>query len=113
MPDVWCRSPEELIPCLQKFRTYALALEFYRDCKQLRVSPVLRSQLLRAVSSIVLNLAEGSAKPTAKERARFYSIAFASFRECQAILSLESQRELLLKHDPLGGCLYKLSRSSN
>ena len=102
-----------MIPCLQNFRTYALALDFYRDCKPLKVSSILRSQLLRAASSIVLNLAEGSAKPTAKERARFYSIAFASFRECQAILSLESHRELLLKHDLLGACLYKLARRSS
>ena len=35
----------------------------------------LKDQFKRAASSIVLNLAEGSAKPTAKDRKKFYYIS--------------------------------------
>ena len=59
---------------------------------------------------LLLNLAEGSAKPSPKDRARYYSIAFASFRESQVILSINNQVALLKRFDNLGGCLYKLSR---
>ncbi len=99
-------------PALKDFRTYHLALDFYRECKKIKLSPSLRDQLTRATESIVLNLAEGSAKPTAKDRARFYSIALGSFRESQSILHLADENELLSKHDRLGGCLFKLSRYS-
>ncbi len=99
-----------MIPALQNFRSYHLAVEFYQACKLLRLSPTLKNQLTRASESIVLNLAEGSAKPTAKDRARYYSMALGSFRECQSILSLSGEADLLSKFDRLGGCLYKLSR---
>ena len=46
----------------------------------------------RASESILLTLAEGSAKPTAKDRARYYSMALGSFRESQVILSLAGER---------------------
>ncbi|MBX7138295.1 MAG: four helix bundle protein, partial [Oligoflexia bacterium] len=43
---------------------------------------------MRATLSIALNLAEGRGKPTRKDQLRFFSIAFGSVRECQAILIL-------------------------
>ena len=49
----------------------------------------LNDQLERAASSIVLNLAEGSAGASAKEKKRFYIIAFASPREAQALIDIE------------------------
>jgi four helix bundle protein len=101
-----------MIPALQNFRSYHLAIEFYRECRKVELKPSLRDQLLRASESIILNLAEGSAKPTAKDRARYYAIALGSFRESQAILSLANQLDLLMQYDRLGGCLYRLSRSS-
>jgi len=97
---------------LKQFRTYQLSLEFYRSCDRLRLSRHLKDQLVRAASSISLNLAEGSAKPTKKDQLKFFFIAFGSLRECQAILSLSGQTsEILLDQaDHLGACLYRLTR---
>jgi four helix bundle protein len=99
-----------MIPALQNFRTYHLAVKFYDECKQVKLSASLRDQLTRATESIVLTLAEGSAKPTPKDRRRYYSIAMGSFRESQAILSLADQNQLLASYDRVGASLYKLSR---
>ena len=73
---------------LSDFRSYQLALQFYRLCSEVRCPAHLRDQLLRAASSVALNLAEGSAKASLRDRQRFYSIAMASARECQAVLDL-------------------------
>lgn len=100
-----------MIQALQNFRTYHLAVEFHGQCKAVKLNASLKDQLTRATESIVLNLAEGSAKATAKDRSRFYGIALGSFREAQAILSITAQEELLSKFDHLGACLYRLSRS--
>ncbi|MCM2324079.1 MAG: four helix bundle protein [Oligoflexia bacterium] len=100
-----------MIPALQNFRTYGIAMDFYRECKAVKLPAPLRDQLTRASQGIVLTLAEGSAKPTAKDRARYYAMALGSFRECQSILSLAEQATLLQSFDHLGGCLYRLSRS--
>jgi four helix bundle protein len=102
-----------MIKVLQNFRTYGLAVDFHRDCKTIKLTPSLRDQLTRASQSIILTLAEGSAKPTPKDRARYYAMSLGSFRECQAILSLVEQGQLLERHDMLGACLYKLSRSGS
>jgi len=40
-----------------------------------------KDQLQRASQSVVLNLAEGSGKPTSRDRARFYAIAFGSIHK--------------------------------
>ncbi len=98
------------ILALKNFRTFHLALAFYEECQKLQLAPHLKDQLTRATESILLNLGEGSAKPSAKDRARFYSMALGSFRECQIILSLAREPSLLTQFDGLGGCLYKLSR---
>ena len=95
---------------LQTFRTYQLSVQFYRRCKALQLSGYVRDQLLRAASSVTLNLAEGSARPTRKDRLRFYHIAFASLREIQGLVDLERERlgDLDDMADHLGACLYKL-----
>ena len=94
---------------LKNFRTYQLSLSFYHCCEQTRLPAFLRNQLLRASSSISLNLAEGSAKPIGKDRLRFYLIALGSLRECQAVLDLNPQLENVKRSaDQLGGCLYRL-----
>jgi four helix bundle protein len=97
---------------LHTFRSYQLALKLYRDCRATHRLPVhLRDQLHRAASSIVLNLAEGSDKPTERDRKRFYAIALGSLREVQAVIEMESLRELHTGADQLGACLYRLVRS--
>ena len=96
----------------QNFRSYELSVQFYKACRPLKLPAYAKDQLIRAAMSVSLNLAEGSAKTTVKERQRFYSIAFASLRECQAVIRLEDLYELHPLADHLGTCLYKLTRSS-
>ena len=57
---------------MKSFFTLELAIEFYRISKDLRMSSHLKSQFLRACSSIAMNLSEGSAKPTVADRRKFY-----------------------------------------
>ena len=95
---------------LQNFRTLALAKDFYRDCERISSRPHIQEQLQRAALSIVNNLTEGSAKPTARDRAKFYAIALGSFRECQGMLDLLNQTEMLKRYDFLGICLFNLHR---
>ena len=98
---------------MQQFRTYQISLKFYQGCCRLKLPRHLKDQLNRAASSVALNLAEGSAKPTKRDQMKFFFIAFGSLRECQAILSLSDQAsvDLLDQADHLGACLYKLTRS--
>ena len=99
---------------LVNFRSYQLAVQFYREATQVKLPYHLREQFLRAASSIALNLAEGSAKGTPKDRARFYRIALGSQRECLAVLDLITQPEIRISGlcDQLGAHLYKLVHSS-
>lgn len=98
---------------LQNFRSYQLAVEFHRSATRASLPAYLRDQFLRASSSVALNLAEGSAKPTVKDRMKFYRIALGSLRECQAVLDLVPQRDgmLVTRADQLGACLYRLVQS--
>jgi len=99
---------------LENFRTYQCALEFYRACDQLRVPVYLKEQLIRASSSIALNLSEGSAKPTFRDRRKFYFVALGSLRECQAILDLVAtpkEEKICTLSDSLGAQLFKLCKS--
>jgi four helix bundle protein len=75
---------------LHNFRSYQLAVQFYRQAKGLKLPYHLKDQFLRAASSVALNLSEGSAKETVKDRRRFYRIALGSIRECQAVIDLAS-----------------------
>ncbi len=73
---------------MKNFRTYSLAVDFYRQIKCHKLSKNLRDQLDRAASSIVLNLAEGYGRDSRADQKRFYTIAMGSLRECQAILEI-------------------------
>ncbi|MCB9083614.1 MAG: four helix bundle protein [Bdellovibrionaceae bacterium] len=94
-----------------RFRTLDLAVEFCQKVKLLKLPIHLRDQMLRASSSVALNLAEGSGKPSAKDKRRFYSISLGSLRECQAILRIEDidDFDLLDLADHLGASIYKLT----
>lgn len=72
----------------------------------------LKDQLIRVASSVPLNLSEGSAKPTLKDRMRFYAIVFASLREVQALIDLEPEtlKSIHATADRLGANLYCLCR---
>ncbi|MBL6988835.1 MAG: four helix bundle protein [Bacteriovoracaceae bacterium] len=94
---------------LKKFRTYQMAIRFYKGAQKLKLPRHLKDQMDRASSSVVLNLAEGSGKRTSKDQRRFYSISLGSLRECQAIMELiEVDIELINLADHIGACLYKL-----
>ena len=73
---------------IKNFRTYDLAVLFFKNCKELKIKGVAQNQFDRALLSIPLNLAEGSAKPSRKDRRKFYYIALGSLREVQALLNL-------------------------
>ena len=95
---------------INNFRSYQLALELYKLCRHKKLPRFLKDQLERSASSVVLNLSEGSARVSTKERARFYVIAFASLREVQALIDMEeSLSDLSAKADVLGAHLFKLT----
>ncbi len=97
---------------MKNFRTYHLAIEFYNDCKTLKLRGALKDQFDRALLSIPLNLAEGSAKPTAKDRRRFYFIALGSMREIETILHLQGTPDLSQKANVLAAHICKLCQNT-
>lgn len=95
------------------FRTLDLAIEFYEIVERHAMPGHLREQVLRSASSVSLNLAEGNAKFSKKDKMRIYQIAMGSLRETQVILRLakvQDEKTLALA-DQLGANLYKLIRS--
>jgi four helix bundle protein len=95
---------------MKNFRTYQLSVEFYKNCRELKLPSHLRSQMLRAASSISLNLSEGYGRMFFKDKRKFYIQAMGSLRECQSIIELaQIKSDAVLKiSDHLGACLYKL-----
>ncbi|MBU0512492.1 MAG: four helix bundle protein [Chloroflexi bacterium] len=85
----------------QKLRVYQLALDYvdaiYSLSKQLPETEKynLRSQVERAATSIVLNIAEGSAGQSDAEQKRFLGFALRSYLETIACLDLIERRKFL------------------
>jgi four helix bundle protein len=96
---------------MKNFRTYDMAVAFYEQCQTLKLKQPLKNQFDRCTLSVVLNLAEGSGKPTSADRKRFYAIALGSLRETQALLRLAKAAELTRQADLLGAYLYKLQQN--
>ena len=97
---------------MKNFKTYQLAIKFYHKTKKLHLREPFKNQFERAIVSIILNIAEGSAKPTAKDRRKFYHISLGSLRETQAIIDMINHVELKKECDILGGYLYKLCKNT-
>ena len=101
---------------MKQLRTYQLAVKFYQQCKKISLKGELKDQLLRASSSIVLNLAEGTGRRTIPDQKRFYQISFGSIRECQAIIDLNSEEftpEMIDLLDHMAAATYKLLNCSS
>ena len=100
---------------LKDFRAYQMAIRFHKNCKKLFGPPYLKYQLLRASSSAVLTLAEGSERATIPDRRRFFRMAMGSIRECQAILEIMDDSKVLDEAkklaDSLGAITFKLCQS--
>lgn len=99
---------------MKTFRTLGLAIEFYDQVEHLKITGHLRDQLVRAAASVPLNLSEGNAKPSVKEKRRFYQTAYASLKECQTIFKMAKLEESNKVHrtaDHLGASIYKLLQS--
>jgi four helix bundle protein len=73
---------------MKTFRTLELAIEFHGLVESMPLTGHLRDQLFRAVTSVSLNLSEGNAKRSVKEKKRFYQTAYESIQECKTILKL-------------------------
>ena len=82
-------------PCFmfdfEKLEVYAKAKSFNRSIhsflqNQRKVDKTSKDQLRRASFSIMLNIAEGSGRYTARDKRNFYIIARGSVHECVAIL---------------------------
>ncbi len=95
---------------MKNLRSLELAKTLYKQCKHQPVKGAIRDQLERASLSVCLNLAEGSAKDSPKDRRRFYVIALGSLREVQTIIEIEGL-PLMKEADVLGAHVYKLTRS--
>ena len=95
---------------LDNFRTYQISKSFYSTCKTLRLPRHLKDQLSRSSSSVCLNVAEGAGRDTPADQRRFYTIAFASLRESQAVLDLElgPTHQANVLADKLAAHLYRL-----
>jgi four helix bundle protein len=77
----------------------------------IRLKGPYKNQFERAMLSIPLNLSEGSAKRSAKERRRFYETALGSIRECQTIVEILAIESLRQKLDRLAASCFVLVRS--
>jgi len=77
---------------MKHLRTYNLAVQFFREVKTTQLPCHLKDQLMRASSSIVLNLAEGTGRRTMKDQRKFFYNAFGSTKECQAIIEIFSEQ---------------------
>lgn len=93
---------------IKGFQAYDLAIQLHEQCESIKAKAYVQDQLLRASLSIVLNLAEGSGKPSSKEKRRYYSIALGSCREVQALLQVIKQSDAFALADRIGGMIYRL-----
>ncbi len=82
----------------ERLDVYQRAIEFVAWsgflAKSLPVGDPARSQLERASVSIPLNIAEGNAKSSRRDRARYLQTALGSTFECAAVLDVLAARGL-------------------
>lgn len=99
-------------------KAYEINKVVYRMLKANTSMPVYaKNQLGRASLSIMLNIAEGSAKFSKKDRRKFYVIARGSVFECNALVTFLAEEneitatqkvELLSAYDMMSRMLYTM-----
>lgn len=96
----------------RKFKTFKLSVQFYTECEKLSLSKHLKDQLMRASSSISLNIAESSGKRTLKDKRKFIHIAYGPTKECQSILILAgvTDERIINLADHIAASLYKITQ---
>ncbi len=91
----------------EKLRVYRSAIAFVVWADDLLVSlkakAAVKDQLDRASTSVPLNLAEGNAKFSGKDRARFFGIARGSALECAACLDVLVAKRMVTESDVASG----------
>lgn len=95
---------------MKEFRSLKMAINQYEQIKSLGLKGEIRSQIERAALSVALNLSEGDAKHSQKDRARFFNIAYASQKELQTILLIIGNTRLTDSADRLGAMIFCLQR---
>ena len=63
---------------MKSFKTLELAITFYEQTQEIKISGNLKDQLHRASSSIALNLSEGNAKASKNDKRHFFQTAYGS-----------------------------------
>ena len=76
------------IPSLARLAVYAKSLRCAALVHTIRCRETLRSQMLRAMDSVVLNIAEGACDASRAQKQRYYGIARASLFEVAAAIDL-------------------------
>lgn len=86
--DVWQESRE-------------LTTSTIRVCGDMNtaISSIVRGQIVRSIMSVPANIAEGSAKRSDREFARFVRIALGSATETESHLIIASDLELVARRD--------------
>ena len=100
---------------MPEFRTKDLAIEFTQLCLKIETPFALGDQLQRALYSIPMNLNEGSARHTKKDRHKFYRVALGSFREVEVILQILEIRDPAIEklRRKLAGSLVNLCKATS
>jgi four helix bundle protein len=84
-------------------KAYTLNKQIYQLLKTLRTIPrYIKDQLGRASLSIMLNIAEGSAKVSNKDRKNYYTISRGSTFECAALVSFLCDEQEISKELKIG-----------
>ncbi|MFZ4786225.1 MAG: four helix bundle protein [Flavobacteriales bacterium] len=89
----------------QKLEVYKKSRRFHISCKSILKSiateKYVGDQLGRASYSVVLNIAEGSAKQTKPDRKNFFTISRGSVFECVAILDILREEDKISEREYL------------
>ena len=90
----------------QNLTVYQKSKSFHLLCKKIMLESTtdrfVKDQLRRASHSIILNIAEGSAKSSNADRRHYFTISRASIFECVAIIDIMHTEGTLKKLNLIG-----------
>ena len=96
---------------MNNFRALNQSIIQYREIKKLKLRGEVRSQIERAALSVCLNLTEGNARRSQKDRRRMFNIAYSSQQEVKTLLIILKQKRIYRNADILGAMIYRLQLS--